>query len=154
MKSIVSHVGLAVTDLERSQRFYVELLGFEYIREFRGSNEIRSKFLGIDPPVEVTTVILQRGGFNLELLYYEPHARKTAGDRRMDQTGLTHLAITVENPQDVARQSLAYGCTSFSDMGERAQIIRDPDGQFVELLTFDYLQLNKTRTNPGDKSGQ
>jgi catechol 2,3-dioxygenase-like lactoylglutathione lyase family enzyme len=140
MTHIMSHVGLAVTDLDRSKRFYVEVLGFEYVREFSGSGEARSRFLGIDPPVSVLTVFLRLGNFQLELLYYEPHARAAAGARGMHETGLTHLAIAVDNPQEIARKALEYGCTIASDLGERAQLLRDPDGQYVELLTLDYLR--------------
>ena len=44
-----NHVGQCVTDLERSKRFYCELLGFTLDREINPPDEMSAQLLGLEP---------------------------------------------------------------------------------------------------------
>ena len=46
-----NHVGQCVTDLERSKRFYCELLGFTLDREINPPDELSAKLMGLTPPL-------------------------------------------------------------------------------------------------------
>ena len=57
-----SHIGLCVSDLERSLRFWVDGLGFEIFERF----EIQRPVAEVDDPVDLTSLFVQRGGLRVE----------------------------------------------------------------------------------------
>jgi hypothetical protein len=79
-------------------------------------------------------------GFVLELLHFAaPDALAPARARTMNEPGLTHLSISVDDIRAVARRAVEWGgeIIEDSDLGI-ALFIRDPDGQLLELLSMDY----------------
>lgn len=132
--AVVNHVGLCVHDLDRSRRFYVDLLGFEPDGELAPPDDPTATLLGLEPPVGLRAVYLRRGAFRLELLAYgrPPRPRR---DRPMDEPGLTHLSIGVEDLRATLARVEAHGGTvvAGTDIGVAA-FVRDPDGQLLELL--------------------
>ena len=132
--TVVNHVGLCVRDLERSTRFYVDLLGFEPDGELTVPDDPTATLLGLDPPVGLRAVYLRLGSFRLELLHYAERT-PSARTRPMDELGLTHLSIGVDDPRALLERVEAHGGTLLpsTDIGVAA-FIRDPDGQLIELL--------------------
>lgn len=128
-------VGLAVQDLDRSRRFYEELLGFEYQRELVPPDEPTARLCQVGPPANLTAVYLQLDGFVLELLRFDREGNPPARSRPMNEPGLTHLSVTVDDLPGVVTRTPDYGGTvvTGTDMGG-AICVRDPDGQLVELL--------------------
>ena len=55
-----NHVGQCVTDLERSRRFYCELLEFTFDREIKPRDDLSAKLLGLPEPLGMTAVYLER----------------------------------------------------------------------------------------------
>src|SRR5262245_47516420 len=68
--SVFNHMGQCVTDLDRSRRFYVDVLGFEPWREIQIPDGGSDKLLRLSPPIGLTACYLRRDGFVLELLHY------------------------------------------------------------------------------------
>lgn len=134
---IVSHVGLRVTDLARSQRFY-EALGFTEAVSMHLPDDPAQKLLRIEPPLGLQVVYLRNGAFVLELLAFEHHPSEPV-ERAMTDSGLTHLSIGVEDVVAAREAVVAHGGTVLddSDVGV-AVMVRDPDGQLVELLDVAY----------------
>ena len=132
--SVVNHIGLCVHDIDRSRRFYEELLGFEYEREIAPPDEITGRLLQLDPPLGLRAVYLRKGGLVLELLAYAGRQRPRR-ERPMDEPGLTHISIGAEDHGSLLDRVEALGGTlvAESDIGV-AVFIRDPDGQLIELL--------------------
>jgi catechol 2,3-dioxygenase-like lactoylglutathione lyase family enzyme len=132
--SVVNHIGLCVHDIDRSRRFYEELLGFEYEREIAPPDEITGRLLQLDPPLGLRAVYLRKGGLVLELLAYAERPRPRR-ERPMDEPGLTHISIGAEDHGSLLDRVEALGGTvvAESDIGV-AVFIRDPDGQLIELL--------------------
>jgi catechol 2,3-dioxygenase-like lactoylglutathione lyase family enzyme len=128
-------VGLAVTDLARSRRFYEGLLGFEYQRELKPPDEGSARICRVEPPANLTAVYLKLDGFVLELLHFDRAGNPPARERPMNEPGFTHLSVTVDDLPGVVARTPEFGGTVLSetDMGV-AICIRDPDGQVVELL--------------------
>jgi glyoxylase I family protein len=86
----IHHIRLTVTDIERSRKFYTELLGFEVAVEAPASHDPKS-----DPsyPVLWGGVVMAKGSY---LLGLRPVAAK--GDRfDEDRVGLDHLSFNVES---------------------------------------------------------
>jgi catechol 2,3-dioxygenase-like lactoylglutathione lyase family enzyme len=132
--SVVNHIGLCVHDIDRSRRFYEELLGFEYEREIAPPDEITGRLLRLDPPLGLRAVYLRKDGLVLELLAYAGRQRPRR-ERPMDEPGLTHISIGAEGHRSLLDRVEALGGTvvAESDIGV-AVFIRDPDGQLIELL--------------------
>jgi lactoylglutathione lyase len=128
-------VGLAVTDLARSRRFYEELLGFTYERELAPADKPTSKLLQVAEPVNLTAVYLKLDGFVLELLHFDREGNPPSRHRSMNEPGFTHLSVNVEDIGTVVARVPSYGGTVLgdTDLGV-AVLIRDPDGQLIELL--------------------
>ena len=135
METVINHVGLCVHDLDRSRRFYEQLLGFEPDGELSPPDDPTSQLLGLEPPLGTRVVYLRLGAFRLELLNYEARAPRPARARPMDEPGLTHLSIGVTDPRGVLARVEDLGGTVVpgTDIGVGA-FIRDPDGQLIELL--------------------
>ena len=62
MGSVFNHVGHCVTDVDRSRRFYEDVLGFEFWREFDAPDEMTAQLLGLPEPVGLKAVYLQHLG--------------------------------------------------------------------------------------------
>jgi lactoylglutathione lyase len=140
MGTVVNHIGLCVHDLERSRRFYEGLLGFEPDGEIRPPDEATAPLLGLDPPLGVHAVYLRLGAFRLELLAYTARSALPVRARSMDEPGLTHLSVGVEDPRGVAARAESFGgsVVDGTDIGV-AVFVRDPDGQLIELLASAYV---------------
>lgn len=135
-----NHTGQVVTDLERSKRFYREVLGFELWYEIAPPDEASAKLVGLTPPLDMHASYLTLDGFVLELIHYAaPGATAAYQTRTMNEPGLTHLSISVDDVRATAAKAVEYGgeVIEESDIGS-ALFIRDPDGQLLELLPSAY----------------
>ena len=137
---IYNHTGLVVLDLERSKRFYEEVLGFTFWYEITPPDEVSAKLNCLSPPLGMTASYLVLDGFVLELLHYAaPGGTAPYRARTMNEPGLTHLSISVDDIRATAERAVTYGgqIIEESDVGV-ALFIRDPDGQLLELLPTGY----------------
>jgi lactoylglutathione lyase len=140
MGFVINHIGLCVTEIARSRRFYEEVLGFQYWREITPPDEMVSALIDLEPPVGVTAVYLRRDDFVLELMHYaDAGAHPPERPRVMNEVGLTHLSVSVDDIDATAAQAVEYGGSvlEHTHVG-LAVMIRDPDGQLVELLPMAY----------------
>jgi catechol 2,3-dioxygenase-like lactoylglutathione lyase family enzyme len=140
MMGSCNHIGQVVTDLERSKRFYQEVLGFQLWYEIQPHDEATAKLLCLSPPLGVTASYLTLGDFVLELLHYSaPGANAPSRERTMNESGLTHLSMSVDDVRATAERAAQLGgqIVHASDVGV-ALFIRDPDGQLLELLPSNY----------------
>jgi catechol 2,3-dioxygenase-like lactoylglutathione lyase family enzyme len=137
---VYNHTGQVVTDLERSKRFYQEVFGFTPWYEITPPDEMTAKLSCLTPPLGVTASYLILDGFVLELMHYSvPEAAAPFRSRTMNEPGLTHLSISVDDVRATAEKAVEYGGSIIeeSDVG-LALFIRDPDGQLLELLPVAY----------------
>lgn len=134
---IVNHVGMCVADLVRSQRFYIDVLGFALDRTLQPPDEATGALLSVEPPVNLTAVYLSRGSFVLELLHFDRPGNPPAPFHPFNQPGLTHISLSVEDMDGaVALVPERGGEVVTNVMG--AVVVRDPDGQVIELLPMAY----------------
>ncbi len=137
----IMHVGVCVSDLNRSIRFYRDGLGFEEAGGLEISGEPTATLLEM-PDLELRAVYLERDGLRIELLHYpSPGSVGSAEPRPMNQLGLTHMAVRVENLEDAIAKLTALGGTALEHTRVRepeydAEIIylTDPDGTRLELI--------------------
>ena len=136
-----SHLGLCVSDLARSLRFYCEGLGFSEALRLSFSGEPSATLLELDG-VSFTAAYLRREGLLLELLWYDaPGATGDVAPRAMNARGLTHLSMRVASAEAVAARLVALGGRVLEhtrianpSLGARALFVLDPDGTRIELF--------------------
>ncbi len=136
-----SHLGLCVTDLDRSLRFWVDGLGFERGERYELDDRMVPNLpaaLEVEPPVALVSQFVRRDGFAIELLAYgapSPSGRP-AGSR--SQLGMTHLAFHVDDIASAIEHLVAHGGTVVDgtrvDVGTPVVFLQDPDGVRVELM--------------------
>ena len=137
-----NHVGLCVADTARSRRFYEGLLGFAFWWELEPPDQGTGQLLELNPPVGLHATYLVRDGLVLELLAYSHRTLRIGSDRVMDQVGLTHLSLSVSDLAEVLAAVEAFGGSIVEGtVSRQSAMIRDPDGQLIELLPDSWLQV-------------
>ena len=137
-----SHLGICVSDLERSVRFYREGLGFEPVASHQVGPEFGT-LMEVDG-VQLESRMLARDGVTIELLGYVSPGTTGDGSRRpMNQLGLTHLSLRVDDVDGMAATIESLGGTVVAatrttmDLpGARLDFLycTDPDGVRIELM--------------------
>jgi catechol 2,3-dioxygenase-like lactoylglutathione lyase family enzyme len=138
---VFNHLGQCVTDLARSRRFYEELFGFTFVREIHPDDSPSDRLLRLRPPIGMTACYLQRDGLILELLHFagEGAAALPTRERVMNEPGLTHVSLSVDDIPDTCRRIPEYGGEVLHDTDIGFGVfVRDPDGQLIELLPMTY----------------
>lgn len=141
MLQALTHIGICVSDIDRSIRFYREALGFKYVSDLEVAGEPSDTLLRLKD-VELKAVYLERDGFRIELLYYASPARKPAPRRReMNDLGLTHLSFQVSDFEATLAALRGAGATVLEETIVRipggdplAAFLTDPDGVLIELV--------------------
>jgi len=134
---VVNHIGHCVADLDRARAFYEEVLGFRVERTMVLPDEAVGPFLGVDAPVGLTAVYLRLGDFTLELLHFDRPRNPPAATRVFNEPGLTHLSFSVDDLDAAVDLAVAHG-GEIVNRFPVAAIVRDPDGQLLELLPMSY----------------
>lgn len=132
----VHHLGLTVSDAERSARWYEAVLGFDRVGGFGDAAAPRRK------------VFLRHPGFDIRLGLVEHHGPFGAAPSkdRFDETraGLDHLAFEVPGHEELVEwagrlRSLGIPfspiAASHSIPGAAVIVFRDPDNIQLELFT-------------------
>ena len=133
-----NHIGLCVTDLERSKRFYVDALGFTYWWELEAPEE-SSRLVMLDTPLELKATYLVRDGLVLELLTFHPDRLLPVRPRTLAEPGLTHISMTVPDLDAAMERVVQFGGQALPETHSgTAVMVRDPDGQLIELLTPEF----------------
>jgi catechol 2,3-dioxygenase-like lactoylglutathione lyase family enzyme len=133
-------VGLCVADRDRSRRFYEGLLGFTFWWDLELPDEGTEKLLQLERPIGVHATYLVRDGFVLELIDYSKREVHADSERVMDDVGLTHMSLSVSDLAAVLAKVDEYGGSVIDEtVTEHYAMIRDPDGQLIELLPESWL---------------
>jgi glyoxylase I family protein len=124
------HAGIAVSDLDRTLHFYVDLLGMRLIKR---KQNVRG-------PGEVAFVDCGRGEM-LELM--QPGEPMTGPVRKLpnNEVGVRHLTFLFDNIDETYAKLMAAGVTSVekprdafnTEILARVAFVLDPDGLIIEL---------------------
>jgi len=137
----LTHVGICVSDLERSLRFYRDVLGCQEVGrlEMEGGNaDVLNQMQGS----RLRAIYLERDGWRLELLAFPaPGWLGPRTPRPMNQVGLTHLSLRVDDLEAVCAKLEAAGggvlpASRIGSPGAPVQVVmaHDPDGMRLELI--------------------
>jgi catechol 2,3-dioxygenase-like lactoylglutathione lyase family enzyme len=135
----VAHLGICVSDLAGSLRFYRDLLGFRELSRLDVAGAHADRLLGLKS-VKLRAVYLERDGTRIELLAFaSPELVSAPIPRPVNQVGLTHLSLRVSDLPGVVEELRAAGvcvleATAINPVGSAAVFVTDPDGTRVELV--------------------
>lgn len=128
----IGNVALYVTDLERSEHFYTEVLGLEVLTR-------------IDTP-DVREIIVGAAGEGSNLML----ARRADPEGPVGPSGVWKVFVNTDDAQGLFDRAVAAGATAVAEpvLLERFQVtiafVQDPDGYLIEL---------GQRHVPGERAG-
>lgn len=138
-----SHIGIAVTDLDRSIRFYSDVFGFAelYRLDFK-DNEVAAT---MEQEGAFRSAMLLRDDVRIELLQWVDVPVSGGGKKPMTELGFTHLSFRVEGIDDLTDAVIAAGGAvhpqTLSHVGPEGTAqtallyYTDPDGTRIEVMT-------------------
>lgn len=136
----LTHVGICVANMERSLRFYRDLLGFGFEHDLHVEGEPSDTLLRLRGVV-LDAAYLARDGVRIELLRFASPAPPAPRVRSMHEHGLTHLSFRVADLDATLTALRAAGerileetVIRIPEFGAAACMIVDPDGQLIELV--------------------
>jgi catechol 2,3-dioxygenase-like lactoylglutathione lyase family enzyme len=135
----LNHVGISVANLERSVRFYTELLDMHVVVQGEFSGKQYEAILRL-PGVSGKVALLKAGNMQVELFEFSnPRPRLNDPDRPVCDLGISHFCIEVTDIQGVYERLKAGGvsfhCPPLEFFGTtKATYGRDPDGNVFELV--------------------
>ena len=135
----IRHIGIVVSNMENSLKFYRDLLGLQIIRDMDEHGDYIDNMLSLDN-VKVRTVKLSAdiGSTLIELLYFKSHTDDEV--RNFYTIGASHVALTVDNLDDLYKH-LSTNNVRFNAPPQKSPdglvkvtFCNDPDGTPIELV--------------------
>ncbi len=136
----LTHLGICVSDLERSAAFYRDVLGFVEVGRLEPDPASTSHLLELD--CTLRAVYLERDGWRIELLHYPTPGHIGSDEPRpMNQLGMTHLSFRVEDIDGVLEKLEAAGgrvleksVLAIPNSSVKVLMAVDPDGTRLEII--------------------
>jgi len=139
-----SHLGICVSDLDRSTRFYVDVLGFRELFTMDFGDELAAT---MERTGRFTSRMLARDDLRIELLWWHEGGTEGNGQRRaMNRLGVTHLCFRVEDATELFEMARRSGGEAWPETlssldgagvdGAPVQTVylADPDGVRIECI--------------------
>jgi catechol 2,3-dioxygenase-like lactoylglutathione lyase family enzyme len=137
-------IGIVAREIEKSARFYSEAIGLKEIKGFSATAEFGTKIGLVDNhPINVRVFVTEEveGATRIKLMSFPAAGGKLPDRSHIHSTiGINYLTLFVKDmDQALARLKKSdvklLGETPVS-LGGRTQlvVVRDPDGNFVELI--------------------
>jgi catechol 2,3-dioxygenase-like lactoylglutathione lyase family enzyme len=121
----ISHIDLTVTDVDRSERFYTEVLGFEVGERVDGA--------------DFRLADMRHAGLGAELCVRQPTAGEGSAFDEL-RTGLDHLSFLVQSRAELERwqEHLEQHDVTYTPIVDAPYgavlVFRDPDNIQLELM--------------------
>ena len=134
------HYSHCVSDVERSRRFYTDVLGFEVCAEFDFDDADTAKVMGV-PGAAFKGIFMKRDGMRIETIgFTNPPPERTTRKRSANEIGHSHLSFYVTNLDEALAELRAQGVAVDDDSravlqgGIECCVVRDPDGFPIEIV--------------------
>ena len=141
---VADHTGITVSNLERSLKFWRDVLGFEFSHRAHQTSEMAEQITGVKGAELKLAVVKAPGGHKIELLeYLAPADRKNDASLRPCDVGHVHVALIVDDLDAVSQNIAASGWKAAGkpqtlktgpNAGKRVVYVRDPDGTTIEFM--------------------
>ena len=137
-------LGVVVSDLEKSLKFYTEAIGFQIAGEFTAGVDItKNSGLTEGSELQIKQLVLVKGpgATTIKLMQPGKPAKKPAQKYITSSLGFSYLTIRVTSTKTaLARlkkagvKVLAKGPAMLPGNKVALTVVKDPDGNFVELV--------------------
>ena len=134
------HVGIVVNDLERTKDFWINSLGFKLHIEAKEESPYIDDLLAIKDPKLTTVKLIDSKGFIIELLKFESYQVNQSWSGDLKTTGLTHIALTVDNIDELVGNLKNQSYQTFSEIKTspnkkvKVVFVRGPEAIMIELV--------------------
>jgi catechol 2,3-dioxygenase-like lactoylglutathione lyase family enzyme len=133
-------VGIVVNNLEKTRDFWINTMGFKLHIEAREESPYIDELLTIKDPSLTTVKLIDSKRFIIELLKFENYQVENSWSGDLKTTGLTHVALTVDNLDELVEILRKLDYQTISDIktspNKRVKVVfvRGPEGIMLELV--------------------
>jgi catechol 2,3-dioxygenase-like lactoylglutathione lyase family enzyme len=133
-------VGIVVNDLEKNRDFWINTLGFKLHIEALEESPYIDELLAIKDPALKTVKLIDSKGFIIELLKFENYKVGNSWSGDLKTTGLTHIALTVTDLDELVERLIKDNYQTVSDIkvspnGKvKVVFIKGPESLMLELV--------------------
>jgi catechol 2,3-dioxygenase-like lactoylglutathione lyase family enzyme len=136
----IRHTGIVVSRMDKSLRFYRDLLGMEVWADFEGTGPFFASLTAV-PDARIWMIKLRStGGGSIELLQYLNCPQEVPPRVRSCDVGCNHVAMEVDDLDALYKKLRAEGIEFHAppalspDGGAKVAYCRDPEGVILELV--------------------
>jgi catechol 2,3-dioxygenase-like lactoylglutathione lyase family enzyme len=129
-----------VNDLEKNRDFWMNALSFKLHIEALEESPYIDELLAIKDPALKTVKLIDSKGFIIELLKFENYQVGNSWSGDLKTTGLTHIALTVDNLDELVKGLIKDDYQTVSDIkvspnGKvKVVFVKGPEGLMLELV--------------------
>jgi len=139
MMPVLEHMGLSVADIERSIRFYRDLLGLELVLRIECPAESKLGDVVAMPQCSARIAKLKSGNIVLELFEYQhPHGNTIAPNKTQADHGFSHIGFASDDIHGDYERLQRHGVKFYGSPIEYRPDVWNvyfygPDGETCEL---------------------
>ena len=129
-----------VNDLEKTRDFWTNTLGFKLHIEAKEESPYIDELLAIKEPMLTTVKLIDSKGFIIELLKFENYQVEESWSGDLKTTGLTHIALTVDNLNELVDNLKIQNYQPLSEIKispnkkVKVAFVKGPEATMLELV--------------------
>ena len=133
-------MGIVVNDLENTRDFWIKTLGFKMHIEAKEESPYIDDLLAIKEPNLTTVKLIDSKGFIIELLKFESYQVDQSWSGDLKTTGLTHIALTVDNLDELVGNLKNQNYQTLSEIkispnkNVKVVFVKGPEAIMLELV--------------------
>lgn len=133
-------MGIVVNDLEKTRDFWINTLGFKLHIEAKEESPYIDELLAVKDPRLTTVKLIDSNGFIIELLKFENYQVENSWSGDLKTTGLTHIALTVGNLDELVDNLKKQNYAPLSDIkispSKKVKVVfvKGPEAIMLELV--------------------
>jgi glyoxylase I family protein len=134
----MNHIGLSVVNLEKSVKFYTEVMGMELDYRAYHEGDRVSAVVGVDNAV-LDICVVKKGPCRIELIEYNNKVKPPKEYKRQNEPGLIHISFAVQDVDEVYEKIHSLGYEFYSqpmvtrEDGPKICYFKGPDNVIIEL---------------------
>ena len=129
-----------VNDLEKNRDFWINTMSFKLHIEALEESPYIDELLAMKDPALKTVKLIDSKGFIIELLKFENYQVGNSWSGDLKTTGLTHIALTLDNLDELVKVLIKDDYQTLSDIkvspNGRVKVVfvKGPEGLMLELV--------------------